>query len=78
MSWFTGILVYVMIWWVVLFTVLPWGVKVPEEHEPGHATSAPEKPRLGLKFLVTTAIATVLWAIAYYVIESGALSFRGP
>lgn len=78
MSWFTGVLVYAMIWWVVLFTVLPWGVKVPDEHEPGHATSAPEKPLLGRKFLITTAIATVLWVIAYTVIESGLLSFRGP
>ena len=78
MSWMSGILVYVMIWWVVLFTVLPWGVKVPDEHEPGHATSAPEKPLLGRKFLITTVIATVLWAIAYTVIESGMLSFRGP
>ena len=41
MTWFTGILVYVIIWWLVLFMVLPWGVKVPEEPEPGHASSAP-------------------------------------
>ena len=40
--------------------------------------SAPEKPLLGRKFLITTVIATVLWAIAYTVIESGMLSFRGP
>ena len=76
MNWFTGIMVYVMIWWVVLFTVLPWGVKVPEEPEPGHATSAPEKPRLVRKFAITTVIATLLWGIAYYLIESGLISFR--
>ncbi|MCP5118853.1 MAG: DUF1467 family protein, partial [bacterium] len=46
MNWFTGVLVYVMIWWVVLFTVLPWGVRVPDEHAPGHATSAPAKPMM--------------------------------
>jgi len=76
MNWFTGVLVYVMIWWVVLFTVLPWGIKVPEEPEPGHATSAPDKPRLVRKFTITTVIATVLWGVVYTLIESGLISFR--
>jgi predicted secreted protein len=76
MNWFSGVLVYVMIWWVVLFTVLPWGIKVPEEPEPGHATSAPDKPRLGRKFLITTVIATVLWGVAYALIESELITFR--
>ncbi len=74
----TGILVFVMIWWVVLFTVLPWGVRVPDEHEPGHATSAPSNPMLLRKALITTAISAVLWSVAYYLIESDLISFRGP
>ena len=76
MNWFTGVLVYVMIWWVVLFTVLPWGVRVPDEHEPGHATSAPVKPMILRKFLITTVIATILWALAYVLIASEVISFR--
>lgn len=78
MTWFTGIMVYVIIWWVVLFMVLPWGVHVPEEHEPGHATSAPAKPMMGRKALVTTVIATVLWGIAFWLIESDLLTLRAP
>ena len=80
MTWFSGFVVYVIIWWVVLFTVLPWGVRAPEEPEPGHVPSAPARPRLVLKFTLTTAIASVLFAIAYYVIESDLVSFRetGP
>lgn len=78
MTWFTGILVFVMIWWVVIFVVLPWGVKVPEEHEPGHATSAPANPHMLRKALITTAISVVLWAIAFYLIESDLISFRNP
>ena len=76
MNIFTGILVFVMIWWVVLFAVLPWGVQVPDEQEPGHATSAPSNPRLVRKGLITTAISIVLWGIAYYVISSDLISFR--
>ena len=76
MNWFTGILVYVMIWWVVLFTVLPWGVKVPDKPEPGHASSAPIKPMLVRKFLITTVLAGVIWATVYYAIASELISFQ--
>lgn len=78
MGWFSGILVYVMIWWVVFFTVLPWGLHVPEEQEPGHATSAPSNPRLWRKAAITSGIAAVLWVIAYYLITSDLISFRNP
>ena len=47
MSVATGIAVYFVIWWIVLFAVLPWGVKIPDNPERGHATSAPEKRRGG-------------------------------
>ncbi len=73
MNWFTGILVYVIIWWVVIFAVLPWGVKVPDEHEAGHASSAPERPMIWRKLLITTAISAVLWVVAYLIIESDVL-----
>ena len=77
MNWFTGLMVFVIIWWIVLFMVLPWGIRVPDKPEPGHATSAPDRPMLWRKALVTTVIASVLWAIAYYVIESDLVTFRG-
>ena len=43
---------------------------------PGHAPSAPVRPRLGLKAGVTTAIAVVLWGVTYWIIESDLISFR--
>jgi len=76
MNWFTGLVVYVIIWWVVLFAVLPWGVRVPDKTEPGHATSAPERPMLWRKALITTAIAAVLWVGAYVLITSDLITFR--
>ena len=69
MGWLGGPFVYVLIWWMVLFAVLPWGVRVPDRPEPGHATSAPSNPRLGLKLLVTSAVAGLLWLAFYFVIE---------
>lgn len=73
----TGIAVYVIIWWLVLFTVLPWGVRPPDDPVPGHAPSAPERPRLVLKFAVTTAISAAIFAVVYWAIESGWFSLRG-
>jgi predicted secreted protein len=76
MSVATGIMVYIVIWWIVLFTVLPWGAHPPEHPEPGHATSAPERPRLLLKFAVTTVIAAIVFAALYWFIDQGFVSFR--
>ena len=66
----TSIILYVMIWVVVLFLVLPWGVRIPEKIEKGHATSAPENPQIGLKFLITTGISVFLWVIAFLVLRT--------
>lgn len=78
MNWFTGTAVFLVIWFLVLFAVLPWGVHVPEEPEAGHATSAPSNPRIGLKLLVTTVITIALWFVADWVIASDLISFRPP
>jgi len=67
MAWYTGVVVYVIIWWLVLFMVLPVGVRTAHDLnrpvEPGHASSAPVQPRILLKFLATTGIAAVLFAV---------------
>jgi len=76
MNWFTGILVYAMVWVVVLLTVLPFGVRPPDAPKEGHEPGAPERPLLLRKFLVTTVLAAVIWAGIYVVIDQGWISFR--
>lgn len=76
MTFVTAIVVYVIIWWLVLFTVLPWGVKRPEEPEPGHEPGAPVNPRMWLKVAITTAIASVLFGLVYWAIAADLISFR--
>ncbi len=71
-------MVYLVIWWVVIFAVLPWGVRVPETHEPGHATSAPEDPKLGRKAAITTAISAVIWIGVYLIVQSDLVTLREP
>lgn len=76
MNWFTGIMVFVIIWWIVIFMVLPWGVRPTASPDKGHAAGAPENPNLWRKAAVTTAITVVLWLIAYWIIESDLITFR--
>jgi predicted secreted protein len=78
MSWLSAAVVFIMVWWLVLFTVLPWGAAPPEEVEPGMAPSAPAKPRIALKLLVTTVIAVLLTALIVWLIDSGMISLRPP
>lgn len=75
MNWLSAGLIFVIVWWLVLFMVLPFGARPPDEVEAGHADSAPANPRIPLKLLVTTLIAGALTAIAVWVIENDLISF---
>ena len=79
MSVWTGLAIYFVVWWMVIFAVLPWGVRSigREEVSQGHAAGAPQKPRIVLKMAVTTLVAAVVWLGIYAIIESGWITFRG-
>lgn len=81
MSWVSGALVYIILWWLVFFVTLPFGIRPPheagEEAEPGHEAGAPVRTHLGLKVAATTAIAAVLWGGTQWLITSDLISFRG-
>jgi predicted secreted protein len=77
MNWFLGISSYVITWWIVLFAVLPFGVRHAGEGDPGHAAGAPADPRLKAKLAVTTALASVVWLLAYEAIHLDLVNFRG-
>lgn len=77
MNWFTASVVFVLIWWVVLFAVLPFGTRpVDAAPEAGGWRGTPERPMLGRKMVVTTLITAVLWLGAMAIIRSDWLSFR--
>ena len=76
MGWATGIAIYITIWWVVIFAVLPWGAQPPDKVERGHAPSAPATPRLRAKALVTTLISTGIWLAIELIVRADLISFR--
>ena len=63
--------IYAIIWWIVLFAILPIGVRTQEEEgdvSPGSAESAPHSPRLLAKMLATTVVASIIFAVVYVII----------
>ena len=67
MAWTTALAIYFLIWWVVLFAVLPFGVRNPAEEgiavEAGHDPGAPTVLGMKKKLIWTTVITTLVFAI---------------
>ncbi len=78
MDWATSLATYVIIWWLVMFMVLPWGVRriEPEDLGEGDDPGAPENPRMLMKVAVTTGISGVIFGLVYLIVISGVISFR--
>jgi predicted secreted protein len=72
MSVTTAVAIYFIIWWVVLFAMLPIGVRTSEEAgekaSPGTAESAPHMPNLLPKMVATTVLSTIIFAALYAII----------
>jgi predicted secreted protein len=71
---------FFLIWWVVLFAVLPWGVR--SQHESGDTTpgtdpGAPVVPKLGRKLLWTTIVAGLVFSAFYIVTANHLVTFAG-
>jgi predicted secreted protein len=74
----TAIAIYFLIWWIMLFAVLPWGVRSQgEEAPPGTDPGAPTVPRLKAKLLSTTIAAGVVWAICAVLYVKGWVTLDG-
>ena len=66
-----AISIYVIIWWTVLFAMLPIGVRTQAEEgdvAPGTPESAPHMPRLLPKMVATTVVSSVIFAAVYVII----------
>ena len=78
MTVFTGIVVYVLIWWTALFCVLPIGARpdVDGTETPGGWRGAPLQSHLGRRLLATTVLSALIWVVIWLLVESDWLSFR--
>ena len=75
-----SIIVYVMIWWIIFFSVLPIGIRsnkeVFKDNIGGMDPGAPKNPIIGKKFLITTLITTIIFLVIYYLVEFDLLNLR--
>lgn len=73
MSLISGFAIYGIIWWLVLFMVLPFGVRTSseagEETVEGNAESAPARPLMLRKIVATSLVALAIWSIVFVVME---------
>lgn len=80
MGWFEGIVTYLILWWLIFFMVLPFGVRGQQEEKEGTVmgtvASAPEKPGILKKMAITSGIAFLALALVYLLITSGLISVR--
>ena len=74
MNWIGAFFIYIVVWWVVLFAVLPWGVQREENPELGHDPGAPAVTHLKKKLIATTLITFVLWGIGVFLFMHYGLS----
>jgi predicted secreted protein len=79
-AWTTIAAIYFVAWWIVLFAILPWGVRAQTEDGdivPGTDPGAPALPNLLVKIVWTTVVTTVLFVAVYYVFALGYLTIEG-
>jgi predicted secreted protein len=76
MGWLTGTVVYILVWWVTLFAVLPLWITPAEPGDVGGPAGAPQNPHLARKLALTTALAAVIWLGIYIVVHEPWFSFR--
>jgi predicted secreted protein len=77
MTWGSLLAIYFVVWWTILFAVLPWGLRTQEEEGEvvmGTAASAPARPRLLLKAITTSIVAAVLVGGFWVAVEQFGLS----
>ena len=73
--------IYVICWWVALFTILPLGMNQQDQKPPtdGAQWGAPDKPDLKKKFITTTWVSAIVFVIVWAVIWSGVIPMpTGP
>ncbi len=70
--------IYFIMWWLVFFAVLPFGVRSQDEHGdivPGTDPGAPAVHGLKIKAVWTTVVATIVFAVFYWAYVTKAIAF---
>ena len=75
----TGFAIYFVMWWIVLFLTLPFGVRSQHEDgesSPGTDPGAPVVSNMGRKLIWTTILSAAIFAVAVWAYNTGFLSIE--
>ena len=74
----TGLaIIYIIIWWVVFFVILPIDVERKKIIKiNGEDTGSPENPKMLKKFIYSTVITTILFVAIYLLMKFEYLNLR--
>jgi len=74
----TGLaIIYIIIWWIVFFVILPIDVERKKLIKiEGEDAGSPENPKMLKKFIYCTGITTILFIIIYLLMKFEYLNLR--
>ena len=74
----TGLaIIYIIIWWIVFFAILPIDVERQKSIKiDGEDPGSPENPKMLKKFIYCTVITTVLFTVIYLLMRFEYLNLR--
>ena len=74
----TGLaIIYIIIWWIIFFAILPIDVnRVKITKVEGEDPGSPENPKMLKKFIYCTVITTILFTIIYILMKFEYLNLR--
>lgn len=68
MTWVSVVAIYFVLWWLVLFAILPFNLRTQEEEgdvAPGTVASAPKGPHMRRAAIRTTIVSAMIVASFY-------------
>jgi predicted secreted protein len=75
-----SLIVFICIWWIVFFSLLPVGINSQKrefkDNLEGNDPGAPKNPRIGKKFIITTLITSIIFSGIYYMVRNDYLNLR--
>ena len=73
-------IVYICLWWIVFFSILPVGIRSENlkftEKLQGNDPGAPKNPEIMKKFILTTLVTTIIFSGIYYMVVNNYLNLR--
>ena len=74
----TGLaIIYIIIWWIVFFAILPIDVERKKSIKiEGEDSGSPENPKMLKKFIYCTVISTLLFILIYLLMKCEYLNLR--